>query len=186
MEYEKASMKYFLILWSLIGWSCQVLAQVDTVHFSYPPPPPIIDAEYAYFKYDSTLQAQLLCYRYADRYDIDADGVKDSIAFIGNGGAHTYFHFEIWLSSTKAWIRYPWLETDWPYPEKVRRVEEVSSGYHQLVIQDFDQDGIDEIYLNLDQSSVDGSPELKKRGITSGELLVDFKEGHLVIKQFEP
>ena len=38
---------------------------------------------------------------YSGNWDIDGDGRKDSVLFIGNGGAHLYYHLRLRLSSEK-------------------------------------------------------------------------------------
>ncbi|MEX1000851.1 MAG: hypothetical protein WDZ35_01910 [Crocinitomicaceae bacterium] len=72
-------------------------------------------AAYAMYKYDSSLQTDVLIYQYPDLWDIDGDDLMDSITFIGNGGAHQYFHLEIKLSSESDWIQYKYLKIDMPY-----------------------------------------------------------------------
>ena len=56
---------------------------VVAINAQHPPasvdPPPLINAEYAVYVYDSTLQTDLLTYQYANLWDIDGDGVKDSL-----------------------------------------------------------------------------------------------------------
>ena len=38
-------------------------------------------------------------HNYSGNWDFDADGKADELYFIGNGGAHLYFHLRIILSS---------------------------------------------------------------------------------------
>lgn len=152
-------------------------SQIDSISVAKIP-----DEEYAIYKYDSDLEMTILTYHYADLWDIDNDKYTDVIEFISNGGAHSYYHMRIWLSSKSKWIDYPKLEIDFPYlPKEVKNLEMLDQPYPQFVVQDFDNDNIKEIYLNLD----DYSSVLAEYGIPSKRILIDFKEGELIVMRFK-
>lgn len=139
----------------------------------------IPNAEYAVYKYDSTLQIKILTYQYSDICDLDNDGIKDSIIFIGNGGAHTYFNLKLRTSSNKEWHEYQTLYIDMPYLND--KIDEMT----QFAVSDFDNDGVDEIYLNIDNSFGLIPENLKTNGLTSKRLIIQFENRKLLVKNFE-
>lgn len=142
---------------------------------------PIPNAEYAVYVYDSTLKTKILTYQYHDLGDLDGDGKWDSIAFIGNGGAHTYFHLRVQLSSSGTWTVYPTFSIDMPYWNK----DKPCDSYFQFAVCDFDHDGLDEIYLDIDNPFGHIPQHLKDEELTSKQLLVEFRKGNLRVKDFE-
>ncbi len=145
----------------------------------------IPNSEYAVYHYDSMLQVNILTYEYPDLWDLDNDGRKDNIVFISNGGAHAYYHLRIWLSSQKKTIEYRTFYTDFPYPQKINGVEEIDAYSPHVIVQDFDNDKADEIYLNLNNSFATIPENLKKSGVTSKQILIDYRKGELVVIDFK-
>lgn len=152
--------------------------QVDSFSTS---PVPIPNAEYAVYVYDSTLKTKILTYQYHDLGDLDGDGKWDSIAFIGNGGAHSYFHLRVQLSSSDTWTAYPTFSIDMPYWNKGKPCD----SYFQFAVCDFDYDGLDEIYLNIDNPFGSIPKYLRDDGLTSEQLIVEFRKGKLVVRNFD-
>jgi len=148
-------------------------------------PPVIPYKEYSFYKYNPDLLLDILHYQYSDLWDIDGDSIKDTLEFKSNGGAHAYYNLKIWLSSTKEWISYPHFYSDTPYPTTVESLDELEEYYPQFVVQDFDNDGIEEIYLNLNHSFAPDALILKKYELTSTRLLIDFRENKLVVVDFK-
>ncbi|UII22845.1 FG-GAP repeat domain-containing protein [Fulvivirga ligni] len=139
---------------------------------------PLPEAEYAVYLYDSNLLTDRLTYQYANKWDIDNDGTMDSISFIGNGGAHVYFHLEVKTSSDNIWTRFPTFYIDMPYLFK--EMTDIT----QFLVMDFDNDGVDEIYLDIDNPFGSIPEILQKEGITSNQLLIEFEDGKIRVKNF--
>lgn len=146
----------------------------------------IPSAEYAIYKYDSILQSDILTYHYADLWDIDGDGLKDSIAFVGDGGAHQYFHLEVNLSSETNWIQYEYLRIDMPYISDSLTIIEMDSLYPQFAVFDFDDDGMDEIYINISDPAFHWKIpyELIDKGIFSQRVILDYRDNSLEVEDY--
>ncbi len=139
-----------------------------------------VDMDYATYAYDSTLQTNLLSYRY-DLWDLDGDQQKDTICFTSNGGAHAYYHLKIGLSSDQSWTNYPSFLIDFPHPWE----GEITESFPYFTVRDFDKDGLDEIYLNLDNNYAIVKGNLQKLGINSLQVILDFKDGQLQLREYE-
>lgn len=165
----------FILLWFSNGWAN---AQTDTL-LSIP------NEKYARYVYNPDIELDVLVYHYG-LWDIDGDNQKDTLAFTGNGGAHTYFHFSIWLSSQKRWTHYPSFFVDFPYPDPIDDLEELDQYYPQLVIYDFDKDGLNELYINFDNPFGSIPKELKEKGLRSKKVWMDYNKGELRVLNFQP
>lgn len=63
--------------------------------------------------YDYDEVAQI--HDYSGNWDLDRDGIKDKLYFIGNNGAHLYYYLNITLSSDSTIQAFPFLQTDAPF-----------------------------------------------------------------------
>ncbi len=124
-------------------------------------------------------------YNYSNKWDLDGDGAKDSLYFIGNGGAHTYFYLRIILSSDKKQRDYPTFNIDMPYitPKDTLDKYGISFGF-QFAVADFNKDGIDEIYLNVDNTWSSIPKKWKRKGVKTKHILLNFKGGKQTIKDY--
>lgn len=173
MQYEPTKGMIVMILSAL---TCTFTsAQSDSTYTELVQIP---NSEYAVYRYDSTLQTDILTYQYSDLCDLDNDGIKDSITFVGNGGAHVYFHLELKLSSHQEWMEYPTFYIDMPYFND--EIDEMA----QFVVKDLDQDGKDEIYLNIDNPFGSIPENLKTKDLSSKRLIIEFENGALVVKHY--
>jgi hypothetical protein len=123
---------------------------------------------------------------YSNNWDFDGDGENDSLFFIGNGGAHLYFHLQLRLSSDSKKYDFPLLEIDIPYLYNYKGIE-LDEGkpdvLHQFMIADFDDDKLPEIYISLDRQS-EIPDDWKKKGLTSHQVIVDYSNGKLELKNY--
>lgn len=158
-----------------------VNAQVDTTNIELPESPELPNAQFAVYQYNPDLQIDILTYQYSNLWDFDNDGIKDSLSFISNGGAHSYYHFQILLSSHKKWIVYPTFQIDMPYFIEKEVFDEMT----QFSVYDFDKDGVAEIYLNIDNPFGTIPAKLKRNGLTSKRMLIEFENNELIVKNFE-
>ncbi len=155
-------------------------AQSDSIN-TIPPPPKLPNAKFAVYNYDSLLQTNILTYQYWGLWDFDNDGIKDSLSFVSNGGAHAYYYLKILLSSKKEWTIYPTFQTDMPFLNTENTVNKITP----FSVSDFDKDGIDEIYLNINNSFSHIPKKLKKKGVTSKQIVIEFEKNTLVVKNFK-
>lgn len=139
------------------------------------------NAEYTVYQYDSVLQVDIITYQYSNLWDLDNDGIADSVSFIGNGGAHTYFYLEVWLSSSNEWTVYPTFQIDMPYLNEMDTINEIT----QFTVFDFDKDGKDEIYLNIDNPFGSIPEKLKTAGLTSKQILFEVENNKLIIRNLK-
>ncbi|MCB0736388.1 MAG: hypothetical protein KDC92_02660 [Bacteroidetes bacterium] len=144
----------------------------------------IPNKEFAVYKYDTTLKSEILTYQY-NLWDLDNDDQKDSIEFISNGGAHAYYHLRIKVSSETKWKLFPTFLIDFPYSFEIDNLQELESIYPQLVVQDFDSDGVDKIYLNLNNDFASIPNHLLEMESNSNRILIDFYNGELMVKDFK-
>ncbi len=139
-----------------------------------------------YNPYTQTINSS---YDYSDLYDLDGDGKKDSLLFIGNGGAHVYYYLKIVTSSDQKTWAFPTAQIDFPYPEtKQKLTKKASACFPQLMIDDLDGDKKDEIYLNFYEDLYDDSyqipTEWKKQGVKSKRVILNFEKGKLLVKDY--
>jgi len=135
----------------------------------------IPDYQYVVERYDSTLQLSLMDYHYTDLWDFDNDGLMDEIRFISNGGAHCYYYPQIFLSSEQKFHSFKSFYIDMPY---LFEVDEINAVIPFLVL-DFDQDGVDEIYFNLNNHFASIPADLRSKGIKTKRILIDYENGEL-------
>ena len=122
---------------------------------------------------------------YSNNWDFDGDGKKDKLFFIGDGGAHLYFHLEIQLSSDKKTYNFPFLAIDNPFLYKEAKLDNKGNPdiFQQFVVADFDDDKLPEIYINLDKQS-EIPNKWKKKGLNSQLVIVDYSKGRLNLKNY--
>ena len=98
---------------------------------------------------------------YSGNWDIDGDGIKDSIMFVGTGGAHLYFQLHIYLSSEKKHYGIWFLDTDNPRLESIDLLKK--NGYEsynpEFVVYDFNEDGLMDIYISIQGQAAVGLPK---------------------------
>jgi hypothetical protein len=130
---------------------------------------------------------------YSNNWDFDGDEKKDSLYFIGTGGAHLYFYLRIVLSSDQKIRDFPFLQLDMPCYGNIKQLKNFRvypPPFPQFVVDDFITDSItdnanDKIYLHLDGNTfAEIRQKQKRQGITSSYLLLKYEKGEIVIKNF--
>ena len=135
-------------------------------------------------KYSYHEKSQIL--DFSGNWDFDGDGQKDSLFFIGNGGAHLYYHLRLVLSIEKKARDFPFLVFDLLYLGEAKDLN-TNKGLPlipQWVVHDFNGDGIEEIYLNTDINFCAIPRRWRMRGLTSRHILMGYKNGHVFLKNF--
>ena len=118
---------------------------------------------------------------YSNNWDIDGDEIKDNIYFVGNGGAHLFYHLQVILSSTQKKYVFSNLEIDFPFFFEMDDLcNNDSSKYEiQFSVGNFDLDIQNEIYLNLKNDNMDLLKDLE-----SAQIIIDYLNKDLIIKNF--
>lgn len=100
---------------------------------------------------------------YSGNWDFDGDGEFDKVYFVGTGGAHLYFYFAVTLSSSKTQYVYKHIELDFPLFEDISaHGTDNDCPPAQFSVGDFDSDGYDEIYFQLDTPTYITSKDILK------------------------
>jgi hypothetical protein len=119
---------------------------------------------------------------YLENRDLDGDGVMDKILFDFSGGAHCCYKMSLYLSSLGTMIEYPF-EMDGGYVLGI-------DGSHpeHFGIEDYDQDGLPEIFMEIETYGLDKFPIdrkwTKKYGIKTNYILFDFFEKRMIVKDY--
>ena len=71
-----------------------------------------------------------------------------------------------------------------PYAEKSELLHKLNAPYPQFVVHDFDKDGIEEIFLNIDNPFSTIPKALKGKGLTASRILLDYTKGELIVKDY--
>lgn len=164
-------------LFSTILW-----AQSDHVPNSYKE---TYDSAFPNLKYFYNTSTQT--HDYSGNWDFDGDRNPDSLFFIGNGGAHLYFHIRLKLSSEHQERDFQYLVSDFPMLDSISHFKKVygkSQIYPIFVVHDFNHDGKMDIYFNTDINHAPLPSKWKKKGITSRSLLITYEKKDIVIKNF--
>jgi hypothetical protein len=122
-------------------------------------------------------------HNYAGNWDFDGDGKHDSLLFIGNRGAHLYFYLQLVLSSDKKQYQFPYLLVDFPLVSTKEGLIQ-NELLTQFAVDDFDNDGLPEIFINTDNGMANIPDIWKQKGIKSKKILMSFNKGNLSIRNY--
>ncbi len=121
---------------------------------------------------------------YTQNRDLDGDGTVDRIFFDYTGGGHCCYKMSLKLSSMSDTLFYPF-EMDGGYSFAVD-----GSQPDHFKIEDMDDDGLDEIFMEIGtyNGQLEPLPDAWKEGygIQTHYLLFDFKDGRMSIRDVEP
>lgn len=142
--------------------------------------------ENAAYIYNPHLEDSILVYTYTNpKWDLDGDKKVDSIQFVGNGGAHQYYYLRIKLSSKTKWNHFHSLSIDFPEPLDINLIDPENLSYesYRCDIFDFDNDGLNEIRIQLDDKT-EMPDRSEKNGLHTKELWVDYENNQLNVKDY--
>lgn len=121
-------------------------------------------------------------YNYSNTWDFDLDGRKDSLVFIGNGGAHTWYYPVLLLSSGQS-FRFRSIKLDRPYFVSGDVLEKWGKNAGvQLVIDDLDKNGAPAIYLNFNNDWSSIPKAWKRQGVKTKYVVMHFAGGRLKVR----
>ncbi len=121
---------------------------------------------------------------YLKNRDFDGDGISDHLSFSYSGGAHCCYKMSLKLSSKKDTIKYPF-EMDGGYGFGI-----VDGSQHdQFNIDDYDQDGLPEIFMGISTYNGEKYPIDQKwtyeYGIKTNYIIFDFHEGKVILSDYD-
>ena len=137
------------------------------------------------YAYDEVRQI----HNYSGNWDLDGDQKADDVLFIGDGGAHLYFHLQLKLTSESSVRDYPYIHSDMPFLETVDFLTADTESFRGIVVHDFNNDGIIDLLVRNDgYIRTDGSYEapkaLKSKGVSSKDVVFCIERKKLVIKDW--
>lgn len=137
-------------------------------------------------KYEYLRKKQV--HNYSGNWDFDGDNIKDQLYFIGNGGAHLYFYLKIILSSNKKKHDFNFILLDRPVLVDLIKLEKenLKNFTTEFIIHDFNSDGLNDIYVNFDDTFSSIPCKWKRKGISSRHIVLNFNKGKLKIKNYAP
>ncbi len=145
-------------------------------------------AKYEQYIYDPETGTTNFSYNYSGIWDFDGDGKKDSICFIGNGGAHVYFYLRIVLSSDGLLRDFRTVNMDFPLVTVKESLNKNGKKVlPQFVVHDFNNDGSPDIFLNFHDpyDAVNPIPkEWRKHGVKTEYVVMSFAENKLTVKDY--
>lgn len=127
-------------------------------------------------------------HNYSGNWDFDGDGNADDLFFIGNGGAHVYFHLRMKLTSENTIRDYEYILSDFPFLETFDDLRGRSGQFQGLlVVHDFNGDGVMDLLIrNNGYIRTDGVYEvpkaLKAKDVLSPDIVFCLERKKLVIK----
>lgn len=127
---------------------------------------------------------------YSNNWDLDNDGKKDRLYFIGTGGAHLYFYLRVILSSDNKVYNFPFLESDFPFLPSAETLSKKTfnpvNSKDWFAIYDYFKDNSSSIFIQLNESTFSSEKSiLKKKGIKTDLVILSFKKGKPVFEDFD-
>lgn len=165
----------------IISLNC--FAQNDTITNSFAPYYEINNPA-LHYRYDEALQI----HDYSGNWDLDQDGKSDQVFFVGRGGAHLYFFLRVVLSSDNRKRELTFVQSDLPVLPKEE--EMIKPGYcpdpHSSFFSVYNNGKTNALFVRLDESTVSVvTKDLKRYGVSTGELAISFVKGKMVVKDFK-
>jgi hypothetical protein len=171
----------FLLLFAAttVAWSQQDIPS-NSFEDSYKKTNPAIN-----YTYDSLRQI----HNYSNNWDFDKDGKPDQVYFVGTGGAHLYYFLQVILSTDNLVRNFSFIQSDFPVLPSDEQLSKPdfnpATGLTQFAVFDYDNDKSKDIFINLDNSSFDvEKPILKKKGVKTNLVIITFKNGKTIFKDF--
>ena len=124
-------------------------------------------------------------FNYSNKWDLDGDDKKDSLFFIGNGGVHAYFYLRIILSSDHVARDFTSIQLDMPYFHDKKLLEQYGKNPAiQFVVNDFDKNGIPDLFLNFNNPFGSIPKKLRRKSVTSKYIIMSFNGSKLNVRDY--
>ena len=140
-------------------------------------PPFTFDDDFKNSKINYSYSENPETHDYSNNWDFDGDGKKDSIRFVGEGGAHQQYFLSLKLSSHPKPIEYEWIYNDMPvlssfefFPTGPAEEHEM----HWFVVDDFNNDGIKDIFVNVNASGYHLPRKFEEYGLNEKEIVLTY------------
>ena len=121
---------------------------------------------------------------YLENRDFDGDNLSDFLYFDYSGGAHCCYTMSLKLSTLEDTLHYPF-EMDGGYGFGI--VD--GSQYDQFHVEDYDNDGLPEIFMMISSYNGEKYPVLKEwtqeYGFSTNYILFDFKNNAVSITDYD-
>ncbi len=128
------------------------------------------------YSYDEISQI----HNYSNNWDLDTDGIKDQIYFVGTGGAHIYYFLRVILSSDKNVRNINFIQTDFPFLNSTDTLNSEKTNVGFKV-----NESTPTIIIQLDERTIDAfNKELMKQNIKTGNCIINFKNGKTNFESF--
>lgn len=142
----------------------------DLRHLYHQMSPPII------YSYDESTQT----HNYSNNWDLDGDGQKDEIHFVGTGGAHLYYYLKVVLSSERKPRVFERIETDFPHLVATCNkadFQEMVSGF-SIVFEE--NKCVPVLVIMLDESTFYNNKKwLDRKGAKTQQVCLRFENGRV-------
>jgi hypothetical protein len=134
-----------------------------------------------------SFNAEKQVHNYSGNWDLDNDGHKDQVFFIGTGGAHLYFYLRVILSTDNKTQNFTFLETDFPLldADSIILKPNFNPVFSEANFAVYDNlfSKTTAIFLRLNDAVFSTEKDtLKKKGITTNTIVLCFKKGKPVFK----
>ena len=147
--------------------------------------PKWVNIEYMQDIYNPQTRSVNASYNYSNKWDLDGDNKKDSLFFIGNGAAHTYFFLRIMLSSDGLARDFSTVQIDMPYYLPVETLKQWGTNPGvQFVVHDLNNDGVQDIYLNFNNPFGYIPEAWKIKAVKTKYVLLSFSGKKLNVKDY--
>jgi hypothetical protein len=180
---DKKNMKHIIFIFIIFTWTCGY-TQIDSVSNSNETTYGENNKSIKY-KYDDLTQT----HNYSDNWDLDNDGKKDQLYFVGTGGAHLYYYLRIVLSSDKKTRDLDFIQTDNPIlspdteAKKPDQIPEKNNTNFSIFTS---KDKNTCVFVKIDDSSFATEKSiLKKKGVKTKYIVIYFKNGQTHLKDLD-
>jgi hypothetical protein len=144
-----------------------------------------VNASFVKYIYNPQTKSTNFSYDYSNLWDIDGDNKNDSLYFIGNGAAHTYFYLRIILSSDNEIRNFPFIQLDMPYFSDEKSLLQFGKNPGlQFVVNDFDKDGVKDVYCNFNNTMSTIPKSWRIKGIKTKYVVMNLKKGKMQIRDY--
>lgn len=131
------------------------------------------------YNYDDISQI----HNYSNNWDLDTDGIKDEVYFVGIGGAHLYYFLKVVLSTDNKPREFNFIASDYPI-FKATDTFNYKKEMYGFTVTNIGKNLIPTIIIQLDEQTYYDNIQLKKRNIKTKNVLISFEKGITIYDSF--